>query len=71
MPDQTRDIPPNTAFRLREFPRAKAKETPKEGVLYFTVYPNVSPNAGSISFLRNIMLMIPLIISLTISLYTP
>ena len=41
--------------------------TPKGGGLY----PKLSPNKGSISFLRIIMPMIPSLISLTISPYTP
>ena len=43
----------NIALRLREFLRAKPKETPEGGGLYFTIYPKLSPNMGSISFLKN------------------
>ena len=33
--------------------------TPEGGGLYLTVYPESSPNMGSISFLRIIMIMMP------------
>ena len=56
---------------MRAFPRAKPEETPEGGKLYLTVYPELSTNTGSISYLRIIMLMIISLISLTISMYTP
>ena len=46
--DETRNILSNIALRLREFPRAKPEGTPKGGGLYLTVYPELSPNTGSI-----------------------
>ena len=61
----------NIAIRLREFQRAKLYGTHEGGGLYLTVYPELSRNTGSISFLRIILLMIPALISLTIILYTP
>ena len=56
---------------MRECPRAKPEGTPEGGGLYLTVYPESSPNTGSITFLRIIMLMIPTLFALTISPYTP
>ena len=41
------------------------------GRLYLTVYPDMSPNTGSISFFIIIMLMIPTLISLTITRILP
>ena len=65
------DIRSNIALRLTEIPRAKLEVTPEGGGLYLTVYPKLSVNTGSITFLTIIMLMIPSIISLTTSPYTP
>ena len=59
----------NIALRLRDFPRAKPEGTPEGEGLYWTVYPEFSPNTGSNSLLRIIMLMIPSLISLTTSPY--
>ena len=50
--------------------RRPPEGTPKGGQLYLTLYPESSPNTGSISFLRIIILMIPSLISFTISPYT-
>ena len=61
--DKTRDIQSNIVLRLREIPRAKLKGTPEDGGLYLTVYPESSPNMGSISFLRTIIIIIPSLIS--------
>ena len=35
---------------LKEFPKAKPKGTPEGKGVYLTVYPESSPNMGSISF---------------------
>ena len=65
--DETRYIQSNIALCLREFPRAKPKRTPEGRGLYLTIYCELSPNTDSISF----MLMIPSLISLTISRFNP
>ena len=46
--DETRDIRSNIALRLREFPRAEPEGSSKSGGLNLTVYPELSPNKGSI-----------------------
>ena len=48
--EKTRDIRSNITLCLKEFPRAKPKETPEGKGLYLTVYPESSPNTDIISF---------------------
>ena len=48
--DERRDIRSNIPNRLKEFPRAKPEGTPESGGVYFSVYPNSSPNTDIISF---------------------
>ena len=43
---------------MTKFPRARPKETPEGEGLYFTVYPESSPNMDSIIFKIIIMIMI-------------
>ena len=42
--DNRRDIRSNIPLRLKEFPRAKPKETSEGRRVYLTVYPESSPN---------------------------
>ena len=48
--DEMRDIRSNITLCLKEFPRAKPKETPEGKGLYLTVYPESRPNTDIISF---------------------
>ena len=63
--DKTRDIRSNLPLGLKEFPWTK----PGKGV-YFTVYPEYSPNSDSIRF-TIITPMITSLISVTTCLYNP
>ena len=52
-------------------PGGRPKRAPEGGGLYLTVYPKSSPYTGSIPALGIVKLMIPSLISLAISPYTP
>ena len=48
--DNTRDLQSNISLRMKEFPRAKPKGSPKGKGVYLTVYPEWSPIMDSIKF---------------------
>ena len=66
-----RYIQSNIPLRLKAFPRAKPEGTPEGKGVHLTVYPESNHNTDSISFLTIIKVIIPSLMSLTISLFTP
>ena len=64
--DKMRDIRSNISLCMREFPKATANGTLKGKGLQLTIYPRLSHNMDSITFLTIIMFIIPSTVSLDI-----